>query len=166
MISAFFQSLFDLGGYRWPLTYSTWTPTIVSFNFLNCSTIYYFLQFLGLKLWSCFQALNDFFLENGKTHCIWNGLVVEICIPQIIVSNQVSYIYNGYLMPKLRPREADVQIYPNEAHILLALHLLGLSFWMFKAFHCFSIIIRSFSLIVTQFRRHVAITSLLRDKLS
>jgi hypothetical protein len=63
------------------------------------------------------------------------------------------------------PEEVDVPIYPNGAHKLLALHLLGLGFWMFRVFHCFSIINRPSSLIVTQFRRHVATTSLLRDKL-
>jgi hypothetical protein len=52
-------------------------------------------------------------------------------------------------MPKLRPREIDVPIYPNGAHIL-AFHLLGLGFWMFRVFHCFSIIYRPSSLIVTQ----------------
>ena len=38
----------DPSGYWWPPTYSTWTPTTVSFNFfsfLNCSIIYYFWQF-------------------------------------------------------------------------------------------------------------------------
>ena len=32
-------------------------------------------------------------------------------------------------MPKLRPREIDVPIYPDGAHIL-AFHLLGLGFWI------------------------------------
>ena len=36
--------------------------------------------------------------------------------------------------------------------IVLALHLLGLGFWMFRVFHCFSIINRPSSFIVTQFR--------------
>jgi hypothetical protein len=67
-------------------------------------------------------------------------------------------------MPKLRPREIDVPIYPNGAHIL-AFHLLGLGFWMFRVFHCFSIIYRPSSLIVTGVQRPVATTSLLRDKL-
>ena len=49
--------------------------------------------------------------------------------------------------------------------IVLVFHLLGLGFWMFRVFPCFSIIKRPASLIVTQFRRHVATTSLLRDKL-
>jgi hypothetical protein len=51
-------------------------------------------------------------------------------------------------MPKLRPREMDVPIYPNGAHIQV-FHLLGLGFWMFRVFHCFSVIYRPSSLIVT-----------------
>jgi hypothetical protein len=50
-------------------------------------------------------------------------------------------------MPKLRPQEIDVPIYPNGAHIL-AFHLLGLGFWMFRVFHCFFVIYRPSSLIV------------------
>jgi len=53
------------------------------------------------------------------------------------------------LMPKIRPQEVDVPIYPNGPTVL-ALHLLGLGFWMFRVFHCFSIINRPLSLIVTQ----------------
>jgi hypothetical protein len=51
-------------------------------------------------------------------------------------------------MPKLRPREIDVPIYPNGAHIL-AFHLLGLGFCMFMVFHYFLVIYRPLSLIVT-----------------
>ena len=36
--------------------------------------------------------------------------------------------------------------------IVLVLHLLGLGFWMFTVFHCFSMINMPLSLIVTQFR--------------
>jgi len=54
-------------------------------------------------------------------------------------------------MPKLQPREVDVPIYPNRAHSL-ALHLLGLGFWMFNFFHCFVIINRPLSLIVKWFK--------------
>jgi hypothetical protein len=54
-------------------------------------------------------------------------------------------------MPKLRPWEVDVPIYPN-GPIVLVFHLLGLGLWMFRVFHCFSIINRPSSLIVTQFR--------------
>jgi len=49
-------------------------------------------------------------------------------------------------MPKLRPPEVGVPIYPNEGHSLV-LHLLGLGFWMFR-----SVINRPSSLIVTYFR--------------
>ena len=70
-------------------------------------------------------------------------------------------------MPKLRPHEIDVPIYPNGAHSL-AFHLLGLGFGMLRVFHFFSTINRPSSLILTQFETvqgHVATTSLLRDKL-
>jgi hypothetical protein len=39
------------------------------------------------------------------------------CSPRIDISNDVSYTPNGYSMPKLRPREIDVPIYPNGAHM-------------------------------------------------
>ena len=55
-------------------------------------------------------------------------------------------------MTKLRPREVGCPTNPNGAHKLLVFHLLGLGFWMFRVFHCFSIIKRPLSLIVTQFR--------------
>jgi hypothetical protein len=71
------------------------------------------------------------------------------CIPWIYLSNDVLCASNRDSMPKLGPREIDVPIYPDGAHIL-AFHLLGLDFWMFRVFHCFSIIYRPSSLIVTQ----------------
>ena len=70
---------------------------------------------------------------------------------RIDISNELLYASNGDRMPKLQPREVDVPIYPNGAHSL-AFHLLGLGFWTFRVFHCFSIINRPSSLIVTQFR--------------
>jgi len=72
-------------------------------------------------------------------------------IPRIDLSNEVLCVSNGDRMPMLRPREVDVPIYPNGAHSF-ALHLLGLGFWIFMVFHCFSIINRPLNLIVTQFR--------------
>ena len=67
------------------------------------------------------------------------------------ISNKVLCASNEVRMPKLQPSEVDVPIYPNEAHGLV-LHLVGLGFWMFRVFHCFSTISRPSSLIVTQFR--------------
>ena len=77
---------------------------------------------------------------------------------RIDLSNELLYASNGDRMPKLRPREIDVPIYPNGAHNL-AFHLLGLGFGMWRVFHCFSTINRLSSLIVIQFgtvQRHVA----------
>ena len=79
------------------------------------------------------------------------GKIEKRCSHQIYLSSEVFCASNRDRMPKLRPREVDVPIYPDGAHSL-ALHLLGLGFWMFRVFHCFSIINRSSSLIVTRFR--------------
>ena len=49
------------------------------------------------------------------------------------------------------PRKLKYQ-FTQTGPIVLALHLLGLGFWMFSVFHCFSIINRPSSLIVTQVR--------------
>ena len=48
---------------------------------------------------------------------------------QLDLSNELLYASNGDRMPKLRPREVDVPIYPNGAHNL-KFHLLGLGFGM------------------------------------
>jgi hypothetical protein len=42
----------------------------------------------------------------------------KICIPWIDLSNEVWNTSNEDRMPKLRPREVDVPIYPNRAHSL------------------------------------------------
>jgi len=61
---------------------------------------------------------------------------------------QMHTVMKEHRKQKLRPREVDVPIYPNRAHNL-AFHLLGLGFWMFRVFHCFSTINMPSSLIVT-----------------
>jgi len=97
----------------------------------------------------------------------WTDVAFQSGSSQIDISNELSDASNGDRMPKLRPREIDVPIYPNGAHNL-AFHLLGLGFRKLRVFHCFSTINRPSSLIVTQFgtvQRHIATTSLLRDKL-
>jgi hypothetical protein len=67
-----------------------------------------------------------FFGKMGQT---WDHdmFVPKICSPRIDLSNEVLCTSNGDRMPKLRPREVDVPIYPNGAHSL-AFHLLGLGF--------------------------------------
>ena len=52
----------DPGGYWWPPTYSTWTPTIVSLSFLVSLIVAKFTifgSFRVLNFWSRFEALND-----------------------------------------------------------------------------------------------------------
>ena len=71
-------------------------------------------------------------------------------IPQIDLSNEVLCMSNKDRMPKLRPREVDVPIYRNEAHIFGASSP-RVRFFMFRVFHCFSIVNRPSSLIVTWF---------------
>jgi len=73
---------------------------------------------------------------------------LKSCSTQIDISNEVLCVSNRNCMPKLRPWEVEVPIYPNRAHSL-AFHLLGLGFWMFRVFHYFSTIDRPSSLIVT-----------------
>ena len=43
------------------------------------------------------------------------------CIPRIDISNEVWNTSNEDCMPKLRPWEVDVPIYPNGAHSLSVL---------------------------------------------
>ena len=76
--------------------------------------------------------------------------IVSSCIPWIDISSDVSCATNIYNMPKLQPWEIDVPIYPDGVHIM-AFHLLGLGFWMFRVLHYFLIISRPSSLILTQF---------------
>ena len=40
----------------------------------------------------------------------------ETCSPRIDISNEVLSTSNKDHMPKLRPREVDVPIYPNGTH--------------------------------------------------
>ena len=42
--------------------------------------------------------------------------MIMICIPWIDIYNDVSCASNRDNMPKLRPREVETPIYPNEAH--------------------------------------------------
>ena len=145
----------DSGGYWWPLAMSTWTTTIVSLSFsvsLIVAQFTIFSSFSIMNFQSHFEALNDFFWENREQHGSMDECFSsKSCSSWVDISNEILCVSNGGRMPKLQPWEVDVPIYPNGAHSL-AFHLLGLGFWMFRDFHCFSIINRPLSLIVTQFR--------------
>jgi len=93
-----------------------------------------------------------FFLEIWGNMGAWIDVASQSCSARINLSNELLYVSNGDCMPKLRPQEIDVPIYPNGAHNLV-FHLLGLDFGMLRVFHCFSTINRPSSLIVTQFRK-------------
>ena len=143
------------GGYWWPPAYSTWTPTIVSFSFsisLFVAQFTIFGSFSGPELPKPFWDPKRRFL--GKSRATW---IVDLCFslkscsPRIDLSNKLLFVSNGDRMLKLWPWEVDVPIYRNGVHSL-ALHLLGLCFWMFRVFHCFSIINKPCILLVTQFR--------------
>ena len=64
------QTTIDLGGYWWPPTYSSWTPTIVSFSFpvsLIVAEFTIFGSFRVLNFQSRFEALNNVLLaSNGQ----------------------------------------------------------------------------------------------------
>ena len=53
----------------------------------------------------------------GETWKFLHCFSHKSCIPRIYLSNDVSYVSNGDSMPKLQPREIDVTIYPNGAHM-------------------------------------------------
>ena len=115
-------------------------PHIVSFIFsvsLIVAQFTIFSSFRVLKFQSRFEALNDIFL--GKMGATWvHGpmLLFPSCSSRIDISNEILCASNRDRMPKLRPWEVDVPIYPNRAHNL-AFHLLRLGFWMFRVLHCF-----------------------------
>ena len=55
--------------------------------------------------------------------------------PHIDLSNEVLCTSNRDLIPKLRPQEVDVPIYPNGAHSFGASSH-RVRFWMFRVFNC------------------------------
>lgn len=91
-------------------------------------------------------SLEDSYFPNMS---LPNSIVIVISYsPRIDLFIDVSCASNEYSIPKL---PIDVLIYPDRAHSLL-FHILGLGFWMFRVFYCFSIINRTLSLIIMEFR--------------
>ena len=87
--------------------------------------------FRVLNFRSCFEALNSVFWENWEQHGSMGP-------------------WTMLWMPKLRPGKLKHQ-FTETGPTVLALHLLGLGFWTFHFFHCFSIINRPSSLIVVEY---------------
>ena len=94
----------------------------------------------------------------------WPCWKLESCIPRIDLSNKVLCMSNKDRIPKLRPREVDVPIYPNGVHSFGAssprvrfLDVYGFPLFLNNKYasepHCNTV------------QRHAATTSLLKDKL-
>ena len=73
-------------------------------------------------------------------HIDWS-FSLKICSPWIDLSNEVLSASNRACMPKLRPRKL-VHQFTQTGPIVLALHFLGLGFWLFRVFHSLSTINR------------------------
>ena len=140
----------DIGGHP-PIPFEM-PPSILSvFQFQH--NLQFFAVFQVLNFRSRFEALNDVFL--GKAGATWvNGSI--FLTPKFVLLRytfltrygacQTEIVCQSYVPGKLKHQ------FTQTGSIVLALHLLGLGFWMFKFFRCFSIINRPSSLIVTQFR--------------
>ena len=83
----------DPGGYWWPPTYSTWTPTIVSFSFsvsLIVAQFTIFGSFRVLNFRIRFEALNDVFLasngwENMSSFQTQKSTIMDVVLKQIFL---------------------------------------------------------------------------------
>ena len=77
------QKLDDLGGYWWPPTYSSWTPTTISFSFLVSLIVAQFTifgSFQVLNFRSHFEALNNVFsASNGRANM---SLFLQASVPR------------------------------------------------------------------------------------
>ena len=108
--------------------------------------------FWVLNFRSCFEALNEVFLEKWEQH----GFSTNVSHSKVLFlrdrfltrywAYQMKIICQSYV-----PRKLKYQ-FTQTRHTVLVLHLLVLGFLMVRVFHCFSIIKRPSSLIVTQFR--------------
>ena len=91
----------------------------------------------------------------GKTESNM-GPWAYVSLPKVVILGQI--FLTRYCTRQMEivcqnydPGKLMHQFTQNGAHSL-ALHLLGLGFWMFRVFHCFSTRYRPLSLIITQFR--------------
>ena len=104
----------DIGG-NTPIPFEP-PPSILSiFKFHH--NLLFLVVFRVLNFRSHFEALNDIFWENREQHGSMDRCFsFQIYSSHIDLSNEVWYAPNKDRMPKLRPREVETPIYPNEAH--------------------------------------------------
>ena len=73
-----------------------------------------------------------FFGKTGSNMGPWIDVAhIKSCSSRIDIFNEVWCTSNGDRMPKLHPRKLKHQ-FTKTGPIVLALHLLGLGFWMFR----------------------------------
>ena len=145
----------DPGGYWWPPNYSSWTPTIFSFSFsvsLILAEFTIFGSFRVLNFRSCFEVLNDVFsASNGEENISLfqnqYSLFMDVFLEQIFLTmyhaRQMKVVCQSY-----DPEKLMYQVTQWGPHF-------GVSpprvrFLDVQGFHCFSILYRPLSLIVTQ----------------
>ena len=119
----------DPGEYWWPRTYSTWTPTIVSFCFLVSLIVGQFTifgSFWVLNFWIRFEAL-----------------VLEQIFLTMYHVRQTQVVCQSY-----DPRKLMYQVTQWGSHSCISPSMV--TFLDVQGFHCFSIIYRPSILIVAQ----------------
>ena len=98
------------------------------------------------------KALSEDYNFRHKYHSTkeWIFMVKFVVLRQIFLMMyhvcQTEIVCQSYVPGKLKHQ------FTQMGPIVLVLHLLWLGFWMFRVFHCFSIINRPSSLIVTQLK--------------
>jgi hypothetical protein len=128
----------DIGGHS-PIPLGP--PPLLLSVFQFPHSLLFLAVFRVLNFQSRFEALNDIFL--GKREAKW--IIVHVSHPKVVVLGQI-------FLTRYRTRQTEIvcQSYvpgklmyqlTQTGPIVLAFHLLGLGLWMFRVFHCFSIII-------------------------
>ncbi len=139
--------------------------SIFQFHKLQHSLLF-LAVFRVLNFRSCFEALNNvFFGEIWEQHGSMDRCFSsQSYSSQIDISNELLYVSNGDRVPKLRPREVDVPIYPKRGP-QFGVSSFRVSFLDVQGFPLFLNNKQAFEPYCNIVQRHVAATSLLRDKL-
>ena len=103
----------DIGGHP-PIPLRTPPFCLLVFQFQH--NLLFLAIFRVLNFQSRFESLNDTVCENEEKHGHRPRCSLKSFIPRIDISNDLFNASNGDHMPKLRPREVETPIYPNEAH--------------------------------------------------
>lgn len=157
----------DPGGCWWPPSYSTWIPTTVSFIFLVSVFVAQFIifgNFQVLNFQSSFEALNDVFLENWgqRGYFIVVGhskfvFLIYLFLRRYCVC-QTEIVCQNYKPKKLMYQ--FTQTCPQFSISFLRVRFLDVYGFLLFLNHK-----QTFEPHCNIVQRHIAATSLLRDKL-